>query len=791
MIRLKRPLLIALVLLVFATAVGAAAQTTRTTVSGTVRDELGGVLVGASVRVTDGAGQALGNGETGPDGTFRFDLPIEEVYRVTVHNDAFEDANLTVPAGQLARGETLDIVLSVSALVEHVSVEAAPRDQAFATQSPQNPYRVPASATTISQVLTAPQIQALKPVSVFDLVNNTTGSFSTSSGKKGFSGARIRGDSNLIWIVDGAYIPSQVAGRILQDLPVTAIEQMEVVRGASSLTMAPLVGFSNPSGAPTDGFIIIRTKRAQRSTGSARLGYESNATPMASGIVSTTFGAPRVAGTPALGYISGSLNYFDTAGPDVSLANGAPYNVARHSASGLVKAGINQGLFSVDVTYFHDTARFEVPNSSLVATGSPSDNWEMQPSRTDLAVATGSLVWSKRQTTLFALSHNRTHQKLNGSGSVANLNYEDGGLINDNRVTHLNVRHVADWWGYRLSAGSDLMRWHTPTGQNSYEGLERKERIVGVFGQVERSLFGNRLAVDASVRRDQDKILKGIDYFTGGAQPPQPVPLVENRLLAPAMFFTAGARADVTSGFSVVGRAGRNKQSDSNVNPVPGLALAPEVQHKWEVGAEGHLNRLLTATVTAFHRGVSNEKSISGYTFTRNNGTTAVCVTGTIPTAGATAAATSLQPCYTQSDTTRDGMEFILEGGWPGQGHYRAGFTRMTRLSDSANVVQRTTPRNVFDVTVTQGWSLWSITGSVKRVSTFEGRRPAAGTDTAYYALGDYTRTDLSLTRTIPFAGRAYRASVFGRNLGNVHYQSVAGFPDVGRVVGADLTFNF
>lgn len=49
---------------------------------------------------------------------------------------------------------------------------------------------------------------------MFDLLNNTPGAFSTSSGKKGFSGARMRGDSNLLWIVDGAYLPSQAAGRI-------------------------------------------------------------------------------------------------------------------------------------------------------------------------------------------------------------------------------------------------------------------------------------------------------------------------------------------------------------------------------------------------------------------------------------------------------------------------------------------------------------------------------------------------------------------------------------------------
>ncbi|MGE3955144.1 MAG: TonB-dependent receptor plug domain-containing protein [Vicinamibacterales bacterium] len=481
-------------------------------------------------------------------------VPAARTFRVVVHHDAFDDAVLEVGAEQLDRGEVLDVVLAVGRFVERVSVEGAPREQALAPQSPQNPYRVPLSAGTISQVLTASQIQALKPVSVFDLLNNTTGAFSTSSGKKGFSGARIRGDSNLVWIVDGAYLPSQVAGRILPALPVNAIEQMEVIRGSSSLTLAPMVGFSNPSGSPTDGFIVIRTRRAQRSNGSVRLAFESNQTPAANVLAGTTFGTPRATGARSLGYVSATASVFDTAGPGGRLSNGHAYNVARHSTSALLKAGVSQGFFNVDATWFHDHSRFQVPNSALVASAGAADNWEMRPSRTDMLVAAGNLVWSRRQTTLFAVSHNRSHQKLNGAGSLANLNFEDGGLLNENRTTHINVRHVADLSGFRLSTGGDVMRWHTPTGQNSYEGIERRERITGLFAQVERSLLRNRVAMDGSVRRDQVRILNGVDYFTGGAQPPQPLPLVTNRTLAPAVFFTAGAHAQISQRLSLLGR---------------------------------------------------------------------------------------------------------------------------------------------------------------------------------------------------------------------------------------------
>lgn len=161
-------------------------------------------------------------------------------------------------------------------------------------------------------------------------------------------------------------------------------------------------------------------------------------------------------------------------------------------------------------------------------------------------------------------------------------------------------------------------------------------------------MLRNRVALDASVRRDQVRILNGVDYFTGGAQPPQPLLLWTNRSLAPAVFFTAGANAQLTPWLSLLGRVGRNRQSDSNINPVPGVALAPETQSKWEAGVEGHLGSVVTAMVTAFRRRSEREEHL-GYTYTRNNGTLAVCSTAAVPVAGATAPATSLQSCYTQS----------------------------------------------------------------------------------------------------------------------------------------------
>lgn len=433
--------------------------------TGRVSDELGGVLVGAEIQVSGAAGDRVAVAATDRDGSFHINLPAAASFHVVVHHDAFDDAVLDVGAAQLERGEVLDVVLAVGRFVERVSVDGAPREQAFASQSPQNPYRVPLSAATISQVLTASQIQALKPVSVFDLLNNTTGAFSTSSGKKGFSGARIRGDSNLVWIVDGAYLLSQVAGRILQALPVNAIEQMEVIRGSSSLTLAPMVGFSNPSGSPTDGFIIIRTRRSQRSNGSVRFAFESNQTPAANALAGTTFGKPRATGARSLG-----IRVRDS----LLLRHGrsGPPAVERSRLQRRPPLDERPGQGWADARILQ--RRRDLVPRPLAFPGSELRTRCVGRGRRQLgdAAVTNSMPWPPATSRGRAArrpcsrcSYNESNQKLNGAGSLANLNFEDGGLLNENRTTHINVRHVADISGFRLSAGGDLMRWHTPTGR--------------------------------------------------------------------------------------------------------------------------------------------------------------------------------------------------------------------------------------------------------------------------------------------------------------------------------------
>ena len=125
MIRLLAILGVALVL-----AVPAWAQTGG--VSGTVVDESGGVVPGASVQLSGPGGRAFA--VTGPDGSYAFNNIANGTYQVTVSLSGFSQvtrgdlvvggANVAVPAITLTLGRLGETVVVTASKVESTLVDA-------------------------------------------------------------------------------------------------------------------------------------------------------------------------------------------------------------------------------------------------------------------------------------------------------------------------------------------------------------------------------------------------------------------------------------------------------------------------------------------------------------------------------------------------------------------------------------------------------------------------------------------------------------------------------------------
>jgi iron complex outermembrane receptor protein len=324
---------------------------------------------------------------------------------------------------------------------KEVVIQSSPVRQELAPGSITNAFRQAESSELQSQVITREEIENLRPSDAFELLNNATGVMATLGSRKGgFGGLNIRGDSNFIWIIDGAYLQPTMAARLMKSIPVMAIEEVQVVRGGTALTLAPMTGSLSPGGAPVDGFVIVRTRKPKQNEAQTRLAVESNDT------VQTGVWIGRKVGNPEnKSYVAGVLNYSDTNGPSEKLDNGAGYNAWRQATSGLAKTGFEVNGWLVDFMAYKDDGAFGIQNAnnhfrtgagtaqSPYSYGATGD-WRIDPSQTDLWVMSGSKQWTSEQTTLFSLSHVKNHQVLTTTSSVNN----------DNELTHINLRQPMD-----------------------------------------------------------------------------------------------------------------------------------------------------------------------------------------------------------------------------------------------------------------------------------------------------------------------------------------------------------
>ncbi len=117
----------ALALLLFLAGVVPAAQSLFGTISGTVVDEQGGALPGASVTLTDQASQAVQHTTTNTDGVFVFAAVPAGSYAVKIELPSFNSWEATDIALRLGERRTLSgIKMHIGALKESVSVTARP-----------------------------------------------------------------------------------------------------------------------------------------------------------------------------------------------------------------------------------------------------------------------------------------------------------------------------------------------------------------------------------------------------------------------------------------------------------------------------------------------------------------------------------------------------------------------------------------------------------------------------------------------------------------------------------------
>jgi len=121
-----------------------------------------------------------------------------------------------------------------------------------------SPYAVSESSKLHVEVFTEEDIEAIKPETVWDVIQQAAGMEVTFQGRQHMFFANMRGGNYGI-ILDGVYITQ--ADRLLASLPVDSIESVSIIRDATAVTLGPLTNFGSSTGSSNQGFIVIKTKR--------------------------------------------------------------------------------------------------------------------------------------------------------------------------------------------------------------------------------------------------------------------------------------------------------------------------------------------------------------------------------------------------------------------------------------------------------------------------------------------------------------------------------------------------
>jgi len=644
-----------------------------------------------------------------------------------------------------------------------------------------NSFRTPVSSNGHVQVITREEIEQLRASDVFEAVNMASGVVATPrSSRMGFSGLSIRGDSNFRWMIDGVYLDAGTAARIMRAVPLAAVEEIKVVRGSSALTLGPMTNTENPSGgAAVDGFIVVRTRKPQKTEAQARVAFESNKGREQSLWLGKTFDGETK------GYIAALGAHSENGNPSDKLDNGKSYNIGRDADKAFLKGGIDVAGWSVDLMAYQDKGSYQIPNTNSHLTSAGNNDWFVDPSQTTIMGLSGNKTWDAQNTTLFSLSNVDVEQVVHSRGGT-----DTSALVartpNITHATHYNLKHVMSFDVARLTAGLDYRHWEVPNGQNPayYPGIRREEVTKGWFVQAERDLMDGRLSLDASVRQDNVNQVHGLNYMFGGVGGNSGVTntKIDNVQLPNALFWSMGSRYKMTPDWALMARYGQATQPlTAEMKAATGVNLQADAQTKWELGVDGRLNAMHKLSLNYFSREAQYEKKIAGYT---------------TPTANCTASVTSptaikYVPCYSQSDTTRAGLEAAVTGDWHGGGHYRASWTHFTKLDGTLNNASLTvqTPENLGELVLSQPMGRYTMTGAAKYVSQYIGTANGSVGQVAYS--GGYTKLDAGLSYDWEVDKTKMRTGVYVRNLTNKKFETATGIQDVGRVLGIEQMVHF
>lgn len=616
------------------------------------------------------------------------------------------------------------------------TVEVAAQSRAdLDPQSLENPYRMEKSAQVGSEIIRRPQIEALAPRDLFDLLDKATGLNVTYHGRRSPYFVDVRGGGTLTYIIDGAILPT-TANRILQKIPMAAIEEVQIVRGATSLNLGPSIpiGASNSGSGTNSGFVIIKTRRPKQTEAELSAYLEkSKHLPVANG--QSLYAGTRLGNPDSMnGYVGGMLSRSDKPSEDDRFDG-------QDAQAGLFTTGFTRGRFTLNLMGYQDSGRFEMQRG-LTKEGTLHDaKWYYDPLKTKILSSDATLAWTPRQITLVSGFLTRYSQhEYNQSFSNDKATERDF----EEKTHGFSLRHNARLFDNTLlQLGFQQTRSQGDGANCNTPYTNWDTRVQGWSASIEQGLFNNQLTLDAGYRRDQK-------HINHAATKPGNLAANADQDLAPATVYALGAHWQAMDDLALDARylkGDEGTSGDFELQTADGSALHATRQDRRELAVEYSRWELFRPTLTWFDVKMENEKVASNNTYFENG---------------------DEYYYYTETDSRRSGLELLIKGAVAQTGTlYRLSWTHMTKNeSGNQDITGKTQPENTYVASLEQGWRDYRINASVKRVDAWDTSTSPMGTVNGL-DLGGYTRIDANVMRDFPLFDHTLSVQLYGRNLTN------------------------
>ena len=357
-----------------------------------------------------------------------------------------------------------------------------------------SPYAVAESSQLQTEVWTSEEIEALHPETVWDIIEQMPGMEVTYQGRQHMDFSNMRGTGNYGIILDGVYV-SQI-DRILETLPVDAIESMTIVRDSTALTLGPLTNFGSTTGDSNVGFIIIKTKRAAKK--------------LEGGLVASHGSEHTEKEHLYQGAKIGNFDYRAAGTYNNTLGKTNWYDASRNESL-LFRGGYARPDFEGDMLYYASRGMREFERREVLQPGGTApvgtldtSKWKIGPLISNMFASNLSKHWNDTHTTTFSYAYNSilvTSMTTNfPDGKGQKVTFSD----QDSRSQSLSLRHVVTSQNNILKVGGQWNDQVFPAADAPSSVSRSDEDMFGLYAQDEYHMLNDRLTIDAGIRGDKE-----------------------------------------------------------------------------------------------------------------------------------------------------------------------------------------------------------------------------------------------------------------------------------------------